>query len=254
MRFARIGEEVFLRFSEISCEEFRLYAIIVFHTFTDTQLCRMTLRELADLYNLDYDNLTRRFKTLRMKSWVEKTRKGIRPLVGMKTVKITVSDDEKTVNSTVQNCKNYSSQDEKTVNSTVSLIPFKEPLKQEPLNTHTEDGVRENFQNGHRSVFSLEECIRYAEICKSNGDDIISPKALGKSIYKSGEFDVFIRATLYPENQQTAGDDNRLADGLKILLEMDAEGFDLDEWKKWYSEEEWEWLMKEMEKARAAQN
>ncbi|MBS1797820.1 MAG: hypothetical protein JSS81_28625 [Acidobacteria bacterium] len=274
MRFAKLGEEVFIRQSEISCEEFRLYAIIVFHTFVDTGVCRMPLREISKIYNLDYDNLTRRYKILRkdftpeeikklpekiqaqlekMKSpWLEKTKKGIRPLVGVKTVNSTVSEEEKTVNITAPDCKNYSRKRAKTVKTTVSLNSFKEPLNQEPLKSPTApEAVAAAETNGHLSKFSLEECILYAEISKSRGELIKSVHALANSAYKTGEMDVFIEATLYPAAELTYEPDEteKLTGGLRILIEMRAEGEDWRDQQKWYTPEEWLWLTTQMEKA-----
>ena len=160
MRFARLGEEVFLRSHEIACEEFRLYAYIVFHTFSDSGICRMTIAEICEIYKLEYHNTSRRFKILRkdftdqelaalptktqdklrtMKTpWVEKTSKGIRPLVGMKSVNFTLSNEPKksvkitpeSVNITLEECKNYTPSDEKSVNITPAFKGIIEPFKE----------------------------------------------------------------------------------------------------------------------------
>ncbi len=55
--------------------------------------------------------------------------------------------------------------------------------------------------NGHRSEFSIEECLRYVEKCKADGDSIQNAKALATSLFQTGKSDAFIRATLYPEKQ-----------------------------------------------------
>jgi hypothetical protein len=49
--------------------------------------------------------------------------------------------------------------------------------------------------NGHKSQFSLAECLKYAESC----DGIKNPRGLANSIFKSGESDYLILKTLYPE-------------------------------------------------------
>jgi len=56
--------------------------------------------------------------------------------------------------------------------------------------------------NGHLSRFSLEECFKYVEICKSKGENITNPKGLATSLYESGKADAFILATLYPEENE----------------------------------------------------
>lgn len=91
MKFARIGEQVFLRQTELTGEEFRLYSIICFHTWIDTGVCRYSLRELAEKYDLNYDSLCRHYKILRVKKWAENTKDGIRPLVGVKTDEMSVT-------------------------------------------------------------------------------------------------------------------------------------------------------------------
>jgi hypothetical protein len=54
-------------------------------------------------------------------------------------------------------------------------------------------------RNPHQSIYSIEECLRYVEVCQSKGESIQSPKALANHLRKSGEADLFILATLYPE-------------------------------------------------------
>lgn len=51
------------------------------------------------------------------------------------------------------------------------------------------------------SQFSLEDCLRYAELCRKNGENILNPKGLATKIFRSGEADAFIKATLYPEQR-----------------------------------------------------
>lgn len=59
-------------------------------------------------------------------------------------------------------------------------------------------------QNSKQSQFSLEESLRYVEFCQSKGEKIQSPKALANHLFKSGEADAFILATLYPERAEVA--------------------------------------------------
>jgi len=64
------------------------------------------------------------------------------------------------------------------------------------------DSENSSQNNGHLSRFSLEECFKYVEICKSNGENITNPKGLATSLYESGKADAFILATLYPEENE----------------------------------------------------
>jgi len=55
--------------------------------------------------------------------------------------------------------------------------------------------------NGNKqSIYSIEECLRYVEVCQTKGEKIQSPKALANHLSKSGEADSFIMQTLYPED------------------------------------------------------
>ena len=65
MRFAKLGEEVFQRSHEIACEEFRLYAYVVFHTFHDSGICQLKISQICEIYGLDRQKTYRRFKILR---------------------------------------------------------------------------------------------------------------------------------------------------------------------------------------------
>ncbi|MGI8849350.1 MAG: hypothetical protein ACR2HT_04200 [Pyrinomonadaceae bacterium] len=71
--------------------------------------------------------------------------------------------------------------------------------------TENENGLLKTVQatgsngNSKRSQFTIEECLRYVEHCQSKGDEIKNAKALATNLFKSGEADSFILATLYPE-------------------------------------------------------
>ncbi|MBA2736224.1 MAG: hypothetical protein H0U50_05470 [Pyrinomonadaceae bacterium] len=81
------------------------------------------------------------------------------------------------------------------------------PVESQNLSQNEEESqsnlVKGNFagsSNGNQkhSQFSIEECLRYVEKCKISGDAIQNPKALASHLFKSGEADAFIMATLYP--------------------------------------------------------
>lgn len=72
-----------------------------------------------------------------------------------------------------------------------------------------ETAVRVNLENssqtnGHRSQFSLDECLKYVRICESKGEPIKNAKGLANHLYKTGDSDAFILATLYPEKREEA--------------------------------------------------
>ena len=217
MRFAKLGEEVYARQSELAGEELRLYIIIFFHTWVDSRKCNKTLSELCEIYKLDYDNSSRRLKILRQKKWLENTKKHIRPLIGFKTVNstvepdktvnLTVNETDETVNSTVSNCKNYSEIDVETVNSTVSSIPYIEPFKDENSlqTTTTEPEVVDVVGKSNiLSKFSFEEIRRYVELCTADGQTVKNPYGLAVTLHKTGEADALISAALYPEQIEFA--------------------------------------------------
>lgn len=255
-------------------ETLLLYELIVFHTFWDTGLCRKTIPEICEIWDLDYDNSMRRYKFLRQKGWVKKEGKFIRPLVGIKTVKSTADDDEKTVESTVENrvktvdstvsdCKVYSETDSKTVDLTVFSIPYIEPLKNQPdVEPATAEKSAEKSvaaaanSNGHKSEFSQEECLKYVELCRAKGDPIKNPHGLAMSAYKTGAYDVFIRATLYPEEtvtpQMNPDLEKSRSDALALLLDVEASDEDVAGFEKYYTPEEWAWLMNEMNELKNA--
>ena len=56
--------------------------------------------------------------------------------------------------------------------------------------------------NAKHSQFTIEECLKYVEVCQSNGEAVQSPKALANHLHKTGEADALIMATLYPAKQE----------------------------------------------------
>lgn len=62
------------------------------------------------------------------------------------------------------------------------------------------DETKSEIRN-HKSQFTLEECLKYVEICQGKGDAIQNPKGLANHLHKTGEADSFILATLFPEKQ-----------------------------------------------------
>jgi hypothetical protein len=53
--------------------------------------------------------------------------------------------------------------------------------------------------NGHRSQFSLDECLEYVKICETKGEPVKNAKGLASHLYKTGEADAFILGALHPE-------------------------------------------------------
>ncbi len=78
-----------------------------------------------------------------------------------------------------------------------------------PDDVKDETAVRVNFENqaktnGHLSQFSLDECLKYVRICEAKGEPIKNAKGLANHLYKTGDSDAFILATLYPEKREKA--------------------------------------------------
>jgi len=108
--------------------------------------------------------------------------------------------------------------DERTVKKAIAellsanLLSEKERIEEEK-ETHTEqteklavsvDLKNQTESNGHLSKFSLDECFKYVEVCRSKGEPVKNAKGLANHLFKSGESDVFILATLYPEKREEA--------------------------------------------------
>lgn len=80
-----------------------------------------------------------------------------------------------------------------------------EDAKRENENGLLKNGSSPETSNGKskHSQFSIEECLKYVEVCQSKGDKIENARALASHLHKSGEADAFIMATLYPVQQET---------------------------------------------------
>lgn len=232
--------------------------IIVYHTFIDTGLCRQSITDISRIHGLIRNHTSERYKILRKKGWCKNEKGAIRPLVGLKSPKIGVPEVQKSDFASpifgLAKSKNRTNENENSPKIGLSSIPYTEPLKPEP-NTEPpapkEKAVGGSQTNGHLSEFSMEEILRYIEIRQNRGEHISNPHGLATKAFKSGELDAFIKAILYPEKTAAASADDRLADGLKMLIEIEAEGDDVNDFKKWYSEDEWQWLMSELAKQRA---
>lgn len=58
--------------------------------------------------------------------------------------------------------------------------------------------------DGHLSKFTLEQCLSYAQLCAFRGGNIKNPHGLAMSLYQTGKSDAYIRAELFPEEQEKA--------------------------------------------------
>jgi uncharacterized protein with PIN domain len=118
---------------------------------------------------------------------------------------------------------NALSADERTIRKSIAelleanlLAERKKERKTEK--THTAQKERENESdavrvdsenlsqngNGHRSQFSLDDCFAYVKMCESKGEPIKNAKGLANHLFKTGEADAFILATLYPQKHEEA--------------------------------------------------
>lgn len=165
------------------------------------------------------------------------------------------------------------SEDEMFGKSEHSYKEYKEPLKSRDFSTaaaETKPAVEAVAQNGHLSKFSLEECLRYATICKNRAEPIRSVEALARSAYKTGEMDASIEATFCPANpaptveQHIEYDDNFkrsaetpptrshpksvLAAHVSDLRMMQLSKDELFKYEQSYTPEDWQWIMEELGK------
>lgn len=74
--------------------------------------------------------------------------------------------------------------------------------KERETNGARVDSENLSEKNGHLSEFSLEECLKYVEACRAQGENITNPKGLATTLYENGRSDAFILATLYPERNR----------------------------------------------------
>lgn len=77
------------------------------------------------------------------------------------------------------------------------------------INTSTHQSINQSTTRtseptgrGKHSEFSIEECLRYVEVCQSKGERVQSPKALARNLFDTGSSDAFIMQTLYPERAE----------------------------------------------------
>ena len=265
MKFAKIDEEVFSRYGELTGEEFRLYCTVFFHTFIDTGICRRNLRQLCLIHGLNYTHTTERYKKLEKLKWCETTKKGIRPLVGLNVPKNGTRESEmfrKTEHQYSENGntdvpKNGTFGDEMFRKTEHTYKEYTEPLKSRDFSDNNNIGffdvVTSSSSSKILSEFSREECLRWVEIRIKNGEEIETPHRLARWAHRTGEADAFIQATLYPETIQievengssSSGTDD-LQDAISLLLDLRAEGENLDDFEKYYPPEVWARLMEEL--------
>lgn len=264
-RFARLGEDVYKRQSELTGEEFRLYCIIFFHSFFDSGICRKNLRQLSGIYSLSYTHTTERYKVLEKLLWCETAKRGIRPLVGLKVPVFGTSEVEmfrkpehdSSENRNINIPKTGTSEGEMFRKPELVYKEYKEPLKEKNIETAAAEKIAAattEIKNGHLSKFSREEILRYLDIRIKSGEEIPTPHKLANWMYQTGEYDVFIRAILYPEteSEEIAEDfkEKERRESLTMLLELQEIGANIEESAKFFAPEDWSWLMEELPKWR----
>ncbi len=133
------------------------------------------------------------------------------------------TDESSSAKRATNACKSQKTKDESasaTIEATENAAS-PEHNRTEENKTHTEQtraalsaeneetAVRVNFENsgktnGNRSQFSLDECLKYVRICAREGEPVKNAKGLASHLYKTGDSDAFILATLYPEKRENA--------------------------------------------------
>ncbi len=114
---------------------------------------------------------------------------------------------------------------------------------------HTSNTKRAVCAGNNGSIFSLDECYRYVQLCVSKGEIIKNPKGLATSLFQSGQSDAFIQATLYPETDgspEPTEDDSRQT-ALEFLQGIQADGLEVKDFKQFHSEDDWLWLTAQLQ-------
>lgn len=256
MKYAQLGEEVFARESELLPEEMLLYIKIVFHSLPDeagVRVCTKTIRQLCEIYHLDPYNTYRRFKRLRIgrfspktkakgvqimpSPWLQVTPEGkIQPMVGFPGVK----------------AEPFPPEGEEPAKTVVKVSDDRRPyIEKEPANKK---------RPARKSQFSAAEIKEYVRLCVKRGDRITNPPGLARAL-QDGRSDAEIMALLYPPEPEPEPevplldddgkqilDDKKRAEVLEVLIDLEVNGFNIDEFKHWYREDDWEWLITELSK------
>jgi len=290
-RYVIIIEEVFLKHKELVNNEGKraakemlyLYMLILFYCW-GTPVCKKTIREICDIHDLEYHNSTRRAKILRTKGWIEPEGKYYRPLLiyspkskkSVKTtpiensVKFTLVTNEKSVNFTPAECSDYTENDEKSVNFTpaykegISYLNTEDSEKKSETKIVSATTTAADETNGHKSQFSIEDCLRYIEIRIERGERIETPHKLARWCWQTGEYDLFIAAVLYPEPVETqtieyddefaseaappALDESEFDEARQFLKGMVNIGKNLSEFESFYEPSDWRKLVEEIRK------
>jgi len=256
-RFAKIEEAAITRHAELTGEELRLYMLIKYHTWNDSGVCNKNLHELCKIYGLNYNHTTERYKSLRKKGWCDKTKKGIRPIAGLKTPKSGVFktpengvfEDTKLQKAELETPENGVFEDTKLQKAEFSLLPYIEPFKDESFtddNNTEKSVVVVGKPDGRQSQFSIAECRRYVELCADDGQTIKNRFGLADYLFRSGEKDALILARLYPEEPTAAPVDKEFADALEILLDLRSAEMDISDLEHYYAPTLWARLMEEV--------
>lgn len=115
---------------------------------------------------------------------------------------------------------------------------------------HTSNTKRAVCVENNGSIFSLDECFRYVQLCVSEGENIKNPKGLAMSLFQSGNSDAFIQAKLYPtvtDGSPEPAEDPRQS-ALEFLRGVQDDGLEIKDFRQFHSEEDWRWLMERITK------
>ncbi|HEX8289788.1 MAG TPA: hypothetical protein VF556_17535 [Pyrinomonadaceae bacterium] len=233
--------------------------------------------ERYKILSWDFNGLTpeeiERIKQKVKSPWCEDTKKGIRPLVGVKVPKTGTFENEMFRKPEHTNSENRNMHIPKTGTFENEMFrkpehaykeyiePFKEQSFIEPTTTEKTDVVVVE-KNGHQSQFSFEDCIRYVNLCQQQGQIIKNPTGLATYLYESGEKDAFISAKLYPEPIEETHveyddeykdapqplDEYELDEARRFLEGMLSIGKNLSEFESFYAPSDWKILTKELQK------
>ena len=201
----------------ITAAAFRLYSLLCRRRDHKRQVSNLKRRQAERLLFLKRSTIYKAFAELRDARWIVESepnefcllkgdfipvdKKFLPSLRSKKTDDNSVSADE------------FSKKPDKKSAETDTALYNNNPASgsrnlNQPTHHNAGGGVRsvssENFSQNDapKSRFTIEECLRYVEIRKQQGDEIRNPLGLATTLFRTGEHDSFINAVIRPEEQK----------------------------------------------------
>ena len=205
----------------LTATAFRLYCLMCRRRDHRDQVSRITQKRAEDLLNQKRSTIYKAFAELRASGWISEKNSNEfelrcgdflpvdKKFLSRQSAKI---EFESTAGNKFSKNPNDNSTNRNRNSGKIESSAYKEypasssRFSNQPTHhSRTRESVNfVNFseQNKTGSRFSLEECMKYVEICVSKGEDIRNPKGLATNLYSTGTADAFILATIYPAEQK----------------------------------------------------